>query len=68
MSCGSPPTTIQQYDHTAAAAYLMSHVGTMALMVMDARAGQPTGIITVAGIARAIADGKTSTTSGSMPS
>jgi CBS domain-containing protein len=58
MSCGSPPTTVQQYDHAAAAAYLMKHVGTAALMVMDARAGQPTGIITVAVIARAIADGK----------
>ena len=53
-----PPTTVQQHDHAAAAAYLMKHAGTTALMVVDARAGQPTGIITAADIARAIADGK----------
>jgi len=53
-----PPTTVQQHDHAAAAAYLMKHAGTTALMVMDARAGQPTGIITAADITRAIADGK----------
>ena len=54
----APPTTVQQHDHAAAAAYLMKHAGTAALMVMDARAGQPAGIITAADIARAIADGK----------
>ena len=54
----TPPTTIGQHDHAAAAAYLMKHAGTTALMVVDARAGQPTGIITAADIARAIADGK----------
>ena len=54
----SPLTTIQQHDHAAAAAYLMKHAGTTALMVVDARAGQPAGIITAADIARAIADGK----------
>ena len=53
-----PPTTVQQHDHAAAAAYLMKHAGTTALMVVDARAGQPTGIITAADIVRAIADGK----------
>jgi CBS domain-containing protein len=53
-----PPTTVQQHDHAAAAAYLMKHAGTTAFMVVDARAGQPTGIITAADIARAIADGK----------
>jgi len=53
-----PPTTVQQHDHAAAAAYLMKHAGTTALMVVDARAGQPAGIITAADIARAIADGK----------
>ena len=36
----------------------MKHAGTTALMVVDARAGQPAGIITAADIARAIADGK----------
>src|SRR5215470_20447240 len=54
----SPPTTVQQHDHAAAAAYLMKNADTRALMVIDAPAGQPTGIITVADIARAIADGK----------
>ena len=53
-----PPTTVQQHDHAAAAAYLMKHAGTTALIVVDARAGQPAGIITAADIARAIADGK----------
>ena len=53
-----PLTTVQQHDHAAAAAYLMKHAGTTALMVVDARAGQPAGIITEADIARAIADGK----------
>ena len=53
-----PPTTVHQHDHAAAAAYLMKHTGTTALMVMDARAGQPANIITAADIARAIADGK----------
>ena len=36
-------------------------------MVVNAQTGQPAGIITEADVARAIADGKTSTTSGSMP-
>jgi CBS domain-containing protein len=53
-----PLTTVGLHDHVAAAAYLMKHAGTTALMVVDARAGQPTGIITAADIARAIADGK----------
>ena len=46
------------YDHLAAAAYLMKHAGTTALMVTDAHTGQPAGIITQADIARAIAHGK----------
>jgi CBS domain-containing protein len=53
-----PLTMVQQHDHAAAAAYLMKHAGTTALMVADARTGQPAGIITQADIARAIADGK----------
>ena len=52
-----PLTTAGQYDHVAAAAYLMKHAGTTALMVVNARTGQA-GIITQADIARAIADGK----------
>jgi len=53
-----PLVTAGQYDHAAAAAYLMKHAGTTALMVMDAQSGQPTGIITQADIARAVANGK----------
>jgi CBS domain-containing protein len=53
-----PLTTAGQYDHVAAAAYLMKHAGTTALMVTDAQTGQPTGIITQADITRAIANGK----------
>ena len=36
----------------------MKHAGATALMVLDARTGQPIGIITQADIARAVADGK----------
>jgi len=53
-----PLTTAGQYDHVAAAAYLMKHAGTTALMVVHAQTGQPAGIITQADIARAIADDK----------
>ena len=53
-----PLTTAGQYDHVAAAAYLMKHTGTTALMVVNAQTGQPTGIITQADVARTIADGK----------
>ncbi len=53
-----PLTTVNQHDHVAAAAYLMKHAGTTALMVVNAQTGQLAGIITEADIARAIADGK----------
>jgi CBS domain-containing protein len=53
-----PPTTVSQHDHVAAAAYLMKHTGTTALIVADTQTGQPTGIITEAEVAHAIADGK----------
>jgi CBS domain-containing protein len=53
-----PRTMVGQYDHVAAAAYLMKHAGTTALIVADARTGQPAGIITEADVAHAIADGK----------
>ncbi len=52
-----PLTTVERYDHVAAAAYLMKHAGASALMVLDATAGQLTGIITEADVARAVADG-----------
>ena len=51
-------TTVTQYDHVAAAAYLMKHTGTTALIVTNAQTGQPAGIITEADIARAVTDGK----------
>ena len=53
-----PLTTVEQADHVAAAAYLMKRAGTTALMVLDARTGQPAGIITEADVAHAVADGK----------
>jgi CBS domain-containing protein len=53
-----PLTTVGQYDHLAAAAYLMKHTGTTALIVTGAQTSQPVGIITQADIARAIANGK----------
>ena len=53
-----PLTTVNQHDHLAAAAYLMKHAGTTALMVVDAHTGQPVGIITEADVAHAVADGK----------
>ena len=54
----SPLMTAGQYDHAAAAAYLMKHTGATALMVVNAQTGQPAGIITQADVARAIAGGK----------
>ena len=53
-----PLTTVKQHDHVAAAAYLMKHASTTALMVVDAQTGRPAGIITEADVAHAIADGK----------
>jgi CBS domain-containing protein len=54
----SPLATISQHDHVAAAAYLMKHAGTTALIVTDAQTGRPAGIITEADVTRAVADGK----------
>jgi len=53
-----PLTTVKQHDHVAAAAYLMKHASTTALIVVDAQTGQPVGIITEADVTDAIADGK----------
>jgi IMP dehydrogenase len=53
-----PLTTVNQHDHVAAAAYLMKHAGTTALVVVDGQSGQPAGIITETDVAHAIADGK----------
>jgi len=51
-------TTVERYDHVAAAAYLMRHAGTRALMVLDALTDRLIGIITEADVAHAVADGK----------
>jgi len=53
-----PLTTIELTDHAAAAAYLMKHAGTSALVVLNPQTGQPAGIITEADITHAVADGK----------
>jgi predicted transcriptional regulator len=53
---------VEQAAHVAAAAYLIKHADATAPMVLDAQ----TGIITQADVARAVADGRTWTVSGSM--
>jgi CBS domain-containing protein len=53
-----PLTTADSNDNAAAAAYLMKHTRATALMVVDAQAGQPKGILTEADIVHAVADGK----------
>jgi predicted transcriptional regulator len=53
-----PVTTIEQNDHVAAAAYLMKRADATALIVTQAQAGQPIGIITEADISHTVADGK----------
>ena len=53
-----PLAAVSQFDHLAAAAYLLKHAGATALMVVDAQTDQPTGIITEAEVTRAITDGK----------
>jgi CBS domain-containing protein len=53
-----PLATVEQQDHLAAAAYLMKHAGTSALMVLGPQTGKPIGIITEADIAHAVADRK----------
>src|SRR5215470_9971775 len=50
--------TVGEYDHVAAAAYLMKHARSATLVVLGARRGnRPVGVITEADIARAVADG-----------
>src|SRR5215472_12753961 len=61
-----PLTTVERYDHAAAAAYLMRHAGTTALMVLDELPARLIAITTEADVANAVAAGKTSTRSGSM--
>jgi len=52
-------TTVDQNDHVAAAAYLMKHAGTTALVVLDGHeTNRPVGLVTEADIVHAVADGK----------
>jgi predicted transcriptional regulator len=51
-------TTVGQYDHVAAATYLMKHAGTTALTVLDGQqSNQPIGCITKTDIVAAMAQG-----------
>ena len=59
MTTSAATTTVGQYDHVAAARYLMKHAGTTALAVLDGqRSNQPIGCITETDIAAAMAQGK----------
>ena len=50
--------TVGEYDHVAAAAYLMKHARSAAVVVLGAQHGnRPVGVITEADIARVVADG-----------
>ena len=52
-------TTVDQYDHVAAATYLMKHAGTTALAVLDGQhSDRPIGCITETDIAEAMAGGR----------
>ena len=52
-------TTADQYDHVAAAEYLMKHAGTTAIAILDGQqSNQPIGCITETDIAEAMARGK----------
>ena len=53
-----PVTAVDQNDHVGAAAYVMKRADATALIVTQAQAGQPIGIITEADISHAVADGK----------
>src|SRR5215472_10088683 len=46
-----PLTTVERYDHVAAAAYLMRHAGATSLMVLDASTDRLIGIVTQADVA-----------------
>src|SRR5215813_6581651 len=51
-------TTAQTTDHIAAAAYLMKHAGSTALVVLDAETDRPIGIVTDTDVSHVVADGK----------
>jgi predicted transcriptional regulator len=59
MTTAAVTTTVGQYDHAAAATYLMKHGRTTALAVLDGQqSDQPIGWITETDIAVAMAQGK----------
>ena len=59
MTTATATTTVDQYDHVAAASYLMKHAGVTALPVKDGQhPDQPIGCITETDIADAMAHGK----------
>lgn len=59
MTRAAASTTIDQYDHAAAATYLMKHAGTTALAVLDGQhSDQQIGCITETEIAAAMAQGQ----------
>ena len=59
MTTAVVSATVDQYDHVAAATYLMKHAGTSVLAVLDGqRSSQPIGCITETDIAAATAQGK----------
>jgi CBS domain-containing protein len=51
-------TTAEIDDHVAAAAYLMKHAGTTALVVLTAGTGGIAGILTDTDVANVVADGR----------
>ena len=58
MTTAAAAATVDQYDHVAAASYLMKHARASALPVLDGRhSNQPIGSITQADIAEAMAHG-----------
>src|SRR5262252_3940433 len=59
MTTAAISTTVDQYDHVAAATYLMKHAGTTTLAVLDGqRSNLPIWRITETDIAAAMAQGK----------
>jgi len=59
MTTAAATTAVDQYDHVAAAEYLMKHTGASALPVLDGQhSDQPMGCITETDIAEAMAHGK----------
>ena len=51
-------TTVERNDHVAAAAYPMRRKGVTALVLVDARANRPIGLITEADFVQLMADGR----------